>query len=154
VPQENVRDQFLLTLLSTNVLDEELMKRTIALTQVEAFSNGLKMKSWPEFLSIAGVETVLRESVAKLTKKKKKEVASKVKESETTSIPELTAICDSCGSSNAKARCSSCKCFIYCNATCAKRHWTSGHKQECKVTITLILTLTPNILHLTLTLNT
>ena len=47
-------------------------------------------------------------------------------------IKRTTMQCDSCNEPTPKFKCSSCKLSSYCNKDCAKRHWVSGHKQECK----------------------
>ena len=40
--------------------------------------------------------------------------------------------CDACEAIGATSRCSACKTSVYCNSTCAKKHWKAGHREVCK----------------------
>ena len=46
------------------------------------------------------------------------------------------SLCDSCKKKDPKFKCSACKCYYYCSKECAKLHWVSGHKEECKAIAT------------------
>lgn len=43
--------------------------------------------------------------------------------------------CASCGKGSSPTdkvrRCTACRCVHYCNQTCQKTHWKSGHKRQC-----------------------
>jgi len=67
------------------------------------------------------------------TKRERKDAKKKKKK---------TSHCGLCGK-HGTLKCASCKLVFYCDRTCQKKHWNSGHREECRRTNAKIVVLLP-----------